>query len=45
MSFKSIIRTLKRAAPVILANAPAVIAAFREVKKAAKRPAGAPPKP
>ena len=44
MSIKSIVRTLVRAAPVILANAPAVIAAFRQVKKAAKKPPIVPPK-
>jgi len=38
MSLKSIIRLVVRAAPVIAANAPAVIAAIRQVKAAAKKP-------
>lgn len=38
MSLKSIIRLALRAAPVVLAHAPAVIAAVREAKKAGKRP-------
>ncbi len=36
MSLKSILKALRRAAPAILANAPAVIAAAREVTKAVK---------
>lgn len=39
MSFKSLIRTLVRAAPVIAAHAPAVIAAARAVRRATKKPA------
>ena len=37
MSFRSLLRKLVTAAPVIIANAPAVIAAAREVKKALRR--------
>ena len=37
MSLKTIIRTLVRAAPVIMANAPAVIAAVKKAKTAAKK--------
>ena len=43
MNLKSIFKLIVRAAPVIVANAPGVIAAVREVKRAAKRPA--PPAP
>lgn len=39
MSLKSIFKILTRAAPVIVANAPAVIAAAKEVKKALNKPA------
>ena len=38
MSLKSILKLVVRAAPVIAAQAPAVIAAVREIKRAAKRP-------
>jgi len=37
MNLKTIFKTIFRAAPVIVAHAPAVIAAVREVKRAAKR--------
>ncbi len=37
MSLKSFLRALKRALPIILANAPAVVAAAREVKKAVRK--------
>jgi hypothetical protein len=37
MSIASILRSLKAALPIILANAPAVIAAARDVKKAMKK--------
>lgn len=43
MSFKSFLKAFKRALPVIVANAPAVIVAVREVKRAAKVPASKPP--
>jgi hypothetical protein len=36
MSAKKLIRKLKRALPVVVANAPAVIAAVIEVKRAVK---------
>lgn len=39
MNLKSIFKTIVRAAPVIIAHAPAVIAAVRDVKRAAKKPA------
>jgi hypothetical protein len=35
----SILKRLAKAAPVIIANAPAIIAAAKEVKKALKKPA------
>ncbi len=38
MNLKSVFKLIVRAAPVIAGNAPAVIAAAREVKRAAKRP-------
>lgn len=38
MSLKSILKKLMRAAPIIAANAPAIIAAAKEVKTAVKRP-------
>lgn len=38
MKLKSILKRAAKAAPVILANAPAIIAAVREVKKALKQP-------
>ncbi|HEY0044024.1 MAG TPA: hypothetical protein VGB62_05685 [Allosphingosinicella sp.] len=37
MSIESLLKGLKQALPVILANAPAVIAAVKEVKKAVKK--------
>lgn len=37
MSLKSIVRLVARAAPVIIANAPAVIAAVRKAKDAARK--------
>ena len=36
MSIKSLYKTFKRALPAIIANAPVVIAAIRQVKRAAK---------
>ena len=42
MSLKSILKLVVRVAPVVIAQAPAVIAAVREAKRAAKRP-GPPP--
>jgi hypothetical protein len=36
MSLKSILKVIGKAAPVLLANAPAVVAAVKEVLKAAK---------
>lgn len=38
MSLKSILNRLARAAPVIIASAPAIIAAAKEVKKALEKP-------
>ena len=38
MSFKSLLKKIRKAAPVIIANAPAVIAAIKEVKAAVKKP-------
>ena len=38
MSIESVLKTLMRAAPVIVANAPAVIDAARQVRKALKKP-------
>jgi hypothetical protein len=38
MSLKSILKRVVKAAPVIIANAPAVIAAAKQVKKALKKP-------
>ena len=37
MSLKSALKRLAKAAPVIIANAPAVIAAARDVKKALRK--------
>ncbi len=45
MSLKSLVRTIVRAAPVILANAPAVIVAFKKVRKAARKQPTNPPTP
>ena len=42
MKLASIIKIVVRVAPVVIAQAPAVIAAVREAKRAAKRP-GPPP--
>ena len=42
MSLKSVLKGLSRAAPIIIANAPAVIAAAKEVKRALKKPARKP---
>ncbi|HEV2079800.1 MAG TPA: hypothetical protein VGR19_07890 [Allosphingosinicella sp.] len=39
MSLKSILKRAAKAAPVIIANAPAVIAAAKEVGRALKEPA------
>ena len=38
MKLKSILKFVIRTAPVVLAQSPAIIAAVREVKKAAKAP-------
>lgn len=38
MSLKSLLRKITKAAPIIIANAPAVIAALREAKQAMKSP-------
>ena len=38
MSLKKLLKALRRALPVIVANAPAVIDAARQVKRALKRP-------
>lgn len=38
MNLKPIFKAIVRAAPMIAANAPAVIAAFREIKRATRRP-------
>jgi hypothetical protein len=38
MPIKSLLKRLAKAVPVILAHAPAVIAAAKDVKKAVKRP-------
>ncbi len=39
MTLKSILKRVAKAAPVIIANAPALIAAVKEVKKALKKSA------
>ena len=44
MKLKSILKLVVRTAPVVIAQAPAVIGAVREVKKAAKRPGPPPPR-
>ena len=38
MSIKSLVKALGKIMPVIVANAPAVIAAAKEVKQAVKKP-------
>ena len=38
MSLKLIVKTLKKAVPIIVANAPALIEIVKEVKKAVKKP-------
>ncbi len=43
MNLKFIFKTILRAAPVVIAKAPRVIAALREVKRVAKR--SPPPSP
>jgi hypothetical protein len=42
MKLKSILKRVAKAAPMIIANAPAVIAAAKEVKKALKKPKTSP---
>jgi len=39
MKLKSALKRIAKAAPVIIANAPAVIAAAKEVKEALRKPA------
>ncbi len=39
MKLKSILKRVAKAAPVIIANAPAVMAAVKEMKKALTQPA------
>ena len=39
MKLKSILKRVAKAAPVIIANAPAILAAARDVKKALKKSA------
>lgn len=38
MSIKSLLKALGKIVPVIVANAPAIIAAAKEVKQAVKKP-------
>jgi len=38
MSLKSTLKRLAKAIPIILANAPAIVAAVKEVKDAVKKP-------
>ncbi len=47
MSFATLTKSVARALPVIIANVPAAIAAFKAVKRAArgKRPRSSPPPP
>jgi len=45
MSLKSLLKTLGKALPVVLANAPAVIGAVKDVAKAVKKTPKAPEAP
>jgi|GEM_PF-5821734 len=38
MSFKSLLKAIGKALPAIVANAPALIGAFKDVKQAVKTP-------